>query len=83
MDTRTHGGKSLNDIQKIIDETVEKSKGELDMLKTYDQNPDIIKNIVNPDVLKLLTDLIPKSTEGKIVASALIALVGYALLKGK
>lgn len=43
---------------------------------TTAKNPD-------QDLIKILTDLMPKSTEGKILALGAALLVGYLLLKSK
>lgn len=43
---------------------------------TTTKNPD-------QDLIKILTDLMPKSTEGKILALGAALLVGYLLLKSK
>ncbi len=69
------------DVLKIAQDSMRTNK---DLLKSLgdEKRGKMVKN-PDQDLIKILTDLMPKSTEGKILALGAALLVGYILLKSK
>jgi len=66
---------------EAINEEIQNSQGDLEMFKSFDQNPYGLKSASESSILDLLRDLMPKSTEGKILVGGLIVLGLLALSK--
>lgn len=70
-----------HDVLKIAQASMKTNK---DLLKSLgdEKRKKLAKN-PDQDIIKILTDMMPKSTEGKILAVGVAILVGYLLLKSK
>lgn len=70
-----------NDVLKIAQDSMRTNK---DLLKSFgDEKRSKLAKNPDQDIIKMLTDMVPKSTEGKILAAGIAILVGYLLLKSK
>ena len=68
-----------NDILRIAQESMKDNSA---LLKNLGAEKSVkIKNNPDEDIVQKLSELIPKSTEGKILAIGVAALLAYLLLK--
>ena len=71
----------MKSLQDAINEETKKSQGDLEMFKSFDQNPYGLKTASESGIIDLIRDLMPKSTEGKFLLGGLIVLGLLALSK--
>ena len=76
-----HGGKKMTKLDDVIREEIRKSQGDLEMFKSFDNNPHGLKDASESGIIDLLRDIMPKSTEGKVLLGGLIVLGLLALSK--
>ena len=71
----------MRSLEEAINEEIRIAQGDLEMFKSFDQNPYGLKSASESGVIDLLRDLMPKSTEGKILLGGLVVLGLLALGK--
>ncbi len=71
----------MKTIKEVIEEEIRKSQGDLEMFKSFDQNPYDLKSASESGIADLLRDIMPKSTEGKVLLGGLVVLGLLALSK--
>ena len=71
----------MRTLEEAIEEEIRIAQGDLEMFKSFDENPYNLKSASESGVIDLLHDLMPKSTEGKLLLGGLIVLGLWALSK--